>query len=69
MSNAKEFILLLFFSWGIQHLHTKYILTQMLSDFKQKIQGHFSYTSFLKYSITPHIFLAGNNHENRLSAS
>lgn len=41
----------------------------MLSDFTQKIQGDFSYTRFLKYSITPHIFLLGNDLENKFSAS
>lgn len=41
----------------------------MLSDFTQKIQGHYSYTRFLKYSITLHIFLLGNYLENVFSAS
>lgn len=69
MGNAKEFVLLFFFPWGIQHSYRKYILTQMFSDFTQKIQGCFSYTRFLKYSNTPHIFLLGNDLENIFSAN
>lgn len=65
MGNAKEF----FPPWGIQHSRRKYILPQMLLYFTQKIQGHFSNTAFLQYSIVPHILLLGNDLESIVSPS
>lgn len=67
MGNAKEFI---FFPHGESRIsYRKYILTHMLLHFTKKIQGHFSNTTFLQYSIVPHILLLGNDLESIFSAS